>query len=128
MANYNKILRIVSVKLEDGTERAVDDAALMRYLQRRSVVAAFPGMDPYAAFDMVTAMQTVLRQEKSETNSKNAAPPRNAFAKDPEAKAKLLAFKRDYEIAEAKTHGWETKASERFLIDRKTLKRILDRP
>lgn len=125
-----KTRKIVAVKFDDGTERQVDDNDLRRYLEARSfeeVCAAFPGLKAWDIRDKVKALAYVRCEETSETNSKNAKPPRNEFARKINAKEELLAFKEQYERDETKTHGWKAKACEKFLIDLKTLNRILDR-
>jgi len=122
--------KIVSVKLDNGTEYQVDDDCLRRYLETRDTEEAGKvlGLPSETIRAMTEAFAQIQREEKSETNSKNSSKPRNTFTKDKNAKAILIAFKNEFEKHEGKTHGWESAAIDLFLIDRKTLKSILARP
>jgi hypothetical protein len=117
MTNYTKILRIVSVKLEDGTEKPVDDNSLREYLERRDIQHAFPNANPYRMRDEIKAMQGAVQELKSETNSKNASKPKRADV----TKEKLVKFRDKFEYDHGFLRGWKTGACSEYKINLTTL-------
>lgn len=120
--------KITTVKLDDGTIRKVCDDDLRRYLAEQNIKEICPvGIKPWEMKSIIDAYSQIRDQESSEIKSNNAKLPRNEFAREPAAKEKLDAFKNKFEFDNGSTHGWIKKACEEFLIDQKTLKKIIDK-
>lgn len=84
MSSWN-CSKIVSVKLDNGKEYEVDDDCLRRYLETRDFEEAaklFGGLPSATLRSIVTALQTIQREDKSKTQSSNASQPRGKIISD----------------------------------------------
>ncbi|OFZ85782.1 MAG: hypothetical protein A2V78_02450 [Betaproteobacteria bacterium RBG_16_64_18] len=124
--------RIVAVIYEDGTKAPVDDMQTVVsyvhafYLQQNLRAAAADTQYDWVAHGKAMEQRKATILKKKATKRTNARNPRNEFAKRADAKKVLLAFKKEYERTEGKSHGWKAAACKKFLIDPATLKPILD--
>lgn len=126
--------KIIAIKFDDGTEAEVGDIfSLKRYIdqlytkENTRALAADTSID-WSARSEFLDQQQAIRLGKKAIKRTNASKPRNTFSRDINAKNKLLAYKQNYYYTEGTKHGWLKSACDHFLIDPKTLKKILGRP
>lgn len=123
--------KIVSIKFSDGTEEPVvgNIFVFLQYIEK--YIETLPIQEYSRAlaganFDWdVQSKAADNDQKKRLTNKAIARRPRNEFAKRPDAKAALLAFKNQYVADHGTEHGWRSAACEKFLVDPATLRRVL---